>query len=155
MAEGKIEGREVTWRQLLPWTELFRGFQVALDLNKLLLAAAGIFVMACGWLLLALIFRNLAGFNDKVPPDWPAKYRVQDDDPRKGWKQFKSDRDEWNLMHETAGLGESGQKVQVLDLASSPEEYEVAKGLDNPNTDIPQAIANLVREGKLSEVKGR
>ena len=33
MAEGKLEGREATWRQLLPWTELFRGFQVALDLN--------------------------------------------------------------------------------------------------------------------------
>src|SRR5438046_2681359 len=34
MAEERSESREVTWRQLLPWTELFRAFQVSLDLNK-------------------------------------------------------------------------------------------------------------------------
>jgi len=82
MAEDKIDGREVTWRQLLPWTELFRGFQVAFDLNKMLLAAAGILVMAFGWWLLAVCFRNMPRDLTDVPPDWPAKYRVQDD-PRK------------------------------------------------------------------------
>ena len=46
------ERSELSWRQLLPWTELFRAFQVALDLNKLLLAAAGIFLGA--FLLFAL-----------------------------------------------------------------------------------------------------
>ena len=56
MAEEKVEPRETSWRQLLPWTELFRGFQVALDLNKLALAAAGILVMAFGWWLLAVLF---------------------------------------------------------------------------------------------------
>ena len=56
MAEEKVEPRETSWRQLLPWTELFRGFQVALDVNKLALAAAGILVMAFGWWLLAVLF---------------------------------------------------------------------------------------------------
>src|SRR5947209_18243454 len=96
MAEGKIDGRETTWRQLLPWTELFRGFQVAFDFNKLLLAAAGILVMAFGWILLAVIFRNIVNFN-KIPPEWPENYAN-----RGGWERFKHDRDEWNLLHETA-----------------------------------------------------
>ncbi len=154
MAEDKIEGREVTWRQLLPWTELFRGFQVALDLNKLLLAAAGILVMAFGWWLLAVVFRNAGGFDENVPPGWPTKYQAQAD-PKKGWEQFKRDRDEWNLLHESAGLGKAGQRVMVLDLANSPEEADAVKELDTPGTNIPQAVAELVREGKLSEAKGR
>ena len=115
MAEDKIDGREATWRQLLPWMELFRGFQVAFDLNKLLLAAAGILVMAAGWWLLAVIFRN-ATILSEIPPNWPGSYQTQED-PRKGWEQFQLDRDKWNLLHETAGLGEGGKEVQVLDLA--------------------------------------
>src|SRR5205814_6134491 len=55
MANEKVDGRELSWRGLFPWTELFRGFQLALDLNKLLLAAAGIPVMAFGWCLLPLL----------------------------------------------------------------------------------------------------
>ena len=34
MAEDKVEGREATWQQLFPWTHLFRGFQIALGLDK-------------------------------------------------------------------------------------------------------------------------
>src|SRR5438105_2557591 len=41
MADDKVEPRETNWRQLLPWTVLFQGFRVALDPNKLVLAAAG------------------------------------------------------------------------------------------------------------------
>src|SRR5262245_10002435 len=88
MAEDKMDGREATWRQLLPWTELFRGFQVAFDLNKMLLAAAGILVMAFGWWLLAVCFRNMPRDLTDVPPDWPAKYQVQEE-PRKAWEHFK------------------------------------------------------------------
>ena len=33
MAVENVETRETSWRRLLPWTELFRGFQVALDLS--------------------------------------------------------------------------------------------------------------------------
>ena len=40
----------------------------SVDLNKLLLAAAGILVMAIGWWLLAVIF---AAKFDAVPPGWP------------------------------------------------------------------------------------
>ncbi|HBI43476.1 MAG TPA: hypothetical protein DDY78_11565 [Planctomycetales bacterium] len=120
MAEEKVEPRETNWRHLLPWTELFRGFQVALDLNKLALAAAGIVVMAVGWWLLALLFR--AGEN-AVPPQWPGPYAANVDKAR-AWEQFKQERDHWNLMHESAGLGAPGARVEPTDLTDSLDEYE-------------------------------
>lgn len=155
MAEDKIDGREMTWRQLLPFTELFRGFQVAFDLNKMLLAACGILVMAFGWWLLAVCFRNMPRDLTDVPPDWPTKYRVQDD-PRKAWQQFKRDRDEWNLLHETAGLGKEHEPVRTLDLAQSPEEAEAVKELDTtPVPDLPQKITELENKGKINADQAR
>src|SRR5947209_5266736 len=56
MAEDKVELREINYRQVLPWTELFKGFQLALDPKKLVLAAAGILAMYAGWWLLSVIF---------------------------------------------------------------------------------------------------
>jgi hypothetical protein len=121
MAEEKVEPRETNWRHLLPWTELFRGFQVALDLNKLVLAAAGIVLMALGWWLLALLFR--AGESGPAP-QWPGNYAAQNNsDNLKGWEQFRRERDHWNLMHESAGLGAPGARVEPIDLIDSLGEY--------------------------------
>lgn len=156
MAEDKIDGREITWRQLLPWTELFRGFQVALDLNKLLLASAGILTMAFGWWFLAWFFVAVR-FN-ATPPGWPeARLNVYAGDKQKAWAEFRRERDEWNLMYESAGIGVSPQTYDVLDLAGSPEEYDAAKGLDalSPGADTAKEIDDLVKKGKLSEAKGR
>jgi hypothetical protein len=149
MAEDKIEGRELTWRQLLPWTELFRGFQVALDLNKLLLAAAGILVMAFGWWLLAVCFAA----NFDRPPSWPEKYlTLAQNDKQKAWEMFKRDRDRWNLMHETAGAGKDPFEVyEVADLASSPQEYdEVTAALARSDNNIHAAIENVQRDKKIA-----
>src|SRR5207248_5840020 len=93
MVEDKVEPREVSWRQRLPWTEIFQGFRVALDFNKLVLAAAGILVMAFGWWLLAWIFYY-------GEPVWSApayaagNYAGADEDQRKdnAWRAFKTDR---------------------------------------------------------------
>jgi hypothetical protein len=160
MSEGKFEGREITWRQLLPWTELFRGFQVALDLNKLLLAAAGILVMAFGWWLLAVIFS--ANFKDTPPIPGESKYsnlNLPGDDEqkaKKSWEYFKRDRDEWNLMREAAGVGKPDQVIEVYDLANSRREFEeVDAALKDNNNNVKAAVDALVREGKLSEAKGR
>jgi hypothetical protein len=122
MAEEKVETREMSWRQLLPWTELFRGFQVALDLNKLALAAAGILVMAFGWWLLALLFRSGAS---EAPPDWPGNYIARgNNDEGKAWQLFRQERDRWNLLHETAGLGKFDAPVDKYDLIESYDEYK-------------------------------
>ncbi len=121
MAEEKVEVREVSWRQLVPWTELFRGFQVALEPNKLLLAAAGIFVMAFGWWLLAVIFSS--GYKSE-PPDWPGNYKSAAENVDKAWANFRADRDNWNLMNEAAGLTSADARWEVKDLASTYTEYQ-------------------------------
>jgi hypothetical protein len=125
MADDKVEGRELTWRGLLPWTELFRGFQIALDLNKLLLAAAGIVVMAFGWWLLSLIFG--AGYGPQ--PIWPGNYESRSPDPTRNFQEFKHDRNQWNLMHVAADAGkvtpeELPLRYEVADLAASLDEYK-------------------------------
>jgi hypothetical protein len=120
MAEEKIEPRETGWRQLLPWTELFRGFQVALDLNKLALAAAGILVMAFGWWLLSSLFT--AGEPAK-PKDWSEFKTKYSEDPRRGWDEFKQAHDHWNLMQESAGVTRSA-KVDTYDLIQTYDENE-------------------------------
>jgi hypothetical protein len=157
MAEDKIEGREVTWRQLLPWTELFRGFQVALDLNKLLLAAAGILVMAFGWWLLSWVF---GASLSKVPPTWPGRYQniVGEGNQPRAWELFKRDRDEWNLMYESAGssVGDFGLKYEALDLATSWKEYEAfTTALKANSDDAKKAVESLVRDKTITEQKAR
>ncbi len=128
MAEEKVEPRETSWRQLLPWTELFRGFQVALDVNKLALAAVGILVMAFGWWLLAVLFT--AG-EQAAAPSWHGDYSTQNPN-REAWKQIKQARNHWNLMHETAGVGgpeANGALVDENDLLDTYDEsqlYEAA-----------------------------
>ncbi|MHB1423057.1 MAG: hypothetical protein ACYC3I_07660 [Gemmataceae bacterium] len=154
MAEDKIDGREVTWRQLLPWTELFRGFQVAFDLNKMLLAAAGIVVMAFGWWLLALIF---AAKFSVAPPGWPEqRLAIYGDDKQKAWAEFRHERDEWNLMYESAGIGAPGQKYDVLDLAGSAAEADTVKAaLEANKMEIKPALESLLRGNKIDEQKAR
>src|SRR5215204_1037009 len=137
MAEERVDSRETTWRQLLPWTELFRAFQVALDLNKLLLAAVGIAVMAGGWWLLAVGFTA----NEKaLPPDWPGAYEQTND----GWAVFRKDRMNWNLLNETAGLSPAAV-YQVQDIAETPDEFETFKPLNEvQDRDLRQAFLDLV-----------
>src|SRR5262245_30293286 len=110
MAEEKVELREFNIRQVLPWTELFRSFQVTLDPKKLLLAAAGILVMAFGWWLLAAIF-----YTSQSEPKWSdEKYSLQNYPPKddagkpeevaklrrdNAWKAFKDDRAKWDILH--------------------------------------------------------
>jgi hypothetical protein len=123
MADDKIEAQERTWRSLLPWTTLFRGFQLALDLNKLLLAAAGILVMSFGWWLLALIF----GLGYGEQPRWETyKGTVESAAQPDAWEKFKRDRREWDLMHEAAGAGKVPDEVlrwEVADIAPSLADY--------------------------------
>src|SRR5439155_26127476 len=92
MVEEKIEPREIDLRQWLPWTQIFRGFWIALDHKKLLLAAAGIVVMAFGWWLWSAIFFNL-----RAERKWGGSEYTNN------WEDFKKDRDRWNMPYEAAG----------------------------------------------------
>src|SRR5688572_14196915 len=117
MAEEKIEARDLNWRLLFPWTVLFRGFQVALDPKKLLLAAAGILTMALGWWLLAVLFINLPWNKDEPRLDKypPSEYQpkeaadakqAEEIGRQRAWQAYKSDLRKWNLLHRAAGATE-------------------------------------------------
>jgi hypothetical protein len=151
MAEAKVDGREATWRGLLPWTELFRGFQVALDLNKLLLAAAGIVVMAFTWWLLSLIFGATYG----QQPTWPANYASQyGGDMAKAWDAFKKERNDWNLMHEAANAGSGPEPLvwEVADIAATQQEFELLvpssleENRDNTPVKTPEEFAKRLQK---------
>src|SRR5262245_8611945 len=121
MAEDRIESRD-SWRTLAPFTELFRAFQIALDLNKLFLAAAGIVVMTLGWWILSMIFA--AGY-DKNAPEWAT--RPKGDPTAAEYARHREARLAWNLMHEAAGVGNREEPYKVEDFAQTLEEYELAE----------------------------
>ncbi|HKB36031.1 MAG TPA: hypothetical protein VKD72_06225 [Gemmataceae bacterium] len=136
MVEDKVEPRESTWRQRNPWWEIFQGFRVALDFNKLILAAAGILVMALGWWLWAVIF-----YNSQKMPEWPSKeYQASGDSTEareQAWRNFKSDRKKWNLLHAAAGPADEAVYTDAGDLADSLAEYQALQELkDKKNPDI-------------------
>src|SRR5262249_19300165 len=125
MAEDKIEPRDINFRQWLPWTLLFRGFWLALDHKKLLLAASGILTMAFGWWFLAVGFSHVGS-----KPVWPYPSSDYQGDELAAWKAFKTHRNSWNLRYEASGSGPGGGDVggdngypDAGDLANSPEEF--------------------------------
>ncbi|MBL8793985.1 MAG: hypothetical protein JNM56_08770 [Planctomycetia bacterium] len=155
MAEDKVEQREFNLRQMLPWTELFRSFQVALDPKKLLLAAGGILTMALGWWLLAAIF----GSSTKPEWDSPAysdftKFQHKDDaNPaedakRRAWESFREDREEWNVTWRAAGNPDVWEYRDAGDLAADPAEYEALK--EPINTVIKEMRANKETTRKVT-----
>jgi hypothetical protein len=161
MAEDKVEPRELNWRQLLPWTVIFQGFRVALDPNKLLLAAGGILAMSLGWWVLAQIFA------DRTPPAWEGDYvsnaRGEDQAQQRqnGWKAFKKDLRHWNLHHEACGSPSSDAKWTAEDLADSPEEVDrlnaAAKEGPQPTESIKTVaqVDQMVRDGKLAREQAK
>src|SRR5438105_915590 len=114
MVEEKIEPREINFRQWLPWTQIFRGFWIALDHKKLLLAAAGILAMSLGWWII-----SSGTYGLRKPPEWAA--------PNYGtnWEAFKKDRARWNLFYEAAGPGNDRlSEYDENDLANNKDEYD-------------------------------
>ncbi len=146
MAEDKVEPREFNWRQLFPWTVLFQGFRVALDPNKLLLAAAGIFLMACGWWLLAVIFN----YSKPKFPDYTTdleKYaRPGDTDEQKkdnAWKAFRDDRQKWAVMYRAAGDPDDEKDnpyYDAGDLAEDRQDYARIEDLVHANDFVAPAF---------------
>ena len=128
MADEKVELRELNFRQLLPWTELFRGFQVALDPKKLLLAAAGILAMAVGWYVIALAafawhakpqptdaaYAGITGETDKETRD-------------RAWQKFREDRARWNVHVERLALQLLVRDVELVAVRTNPRERDLRR----------------------------
>src|SRR5436190_9560984 len=85
------------------WTKIFSGFKVALDLKKLLLAAAGVLLTALGWWLLSAAAYNFYPIATK--PEWIEQTNQTADEKQASWTAFKARRASWNLLHELAGPG--------------------------------------------------
>lgn len=139
MADGQLEVRESAWRQLFPWTELFRCFKVAVDPNKLLLAAAGILTTAIGWWVLAVIFQAQYPKVAPEPESYQAKEveagdvetraREQERRRKEKWEQFLADRNDWNLVNATAGIRGGDFRYEVSDLIEEKAQYDAVKRL--------------------------
>lgn len=146
MAEERSEPREINWSQLLPWTVLFRGFRVAIDLGNLSLAAAGIIAMAFGWWVLALLF------SPGPKPDYLKDYQREN-----GWAEFKEDYRHWDLRYETAAPADSREIVGAGDLADTSDEYKILRDLElalKTNTltreQVPARLNELVAKKQIS-----
>jgi hypothetical protein len=91
MAEDQLGTRKDQLREPYLWTKIFGTFKVALDPKKLLLAAAGIVVMAVGWWLLSVIFYSVRSKPQK--DDYAAK------------AQYQEATRKYELLERTAGPG--------------------------------------------------
>jgi hypothetical protein len=132
MAEERFEPREINFRQWLPFTQLFRGFWVALDHKKLLLAAAGILIMACGWWVLAVAFINAYG---DAPSFGSGNYQDHQ------WSEFEKARRQWRLLYEAAGPAPI--QADANDLATSATEFSI----------MQEQFARLNRESQTKSLE--
>lgn len=116
MADDKVEPRDVSPSQRLPWLHIFQSFRLALDLNKLLLAAAGLVVMAAGWWLLALVFNY-------SEPEYGNYSKYGD----RQWEEFKADHTKWGLIHKSVGNPSDRKTIVAADVAKNREEFELLR----------------------------
>lgn len=56
MADERLEFGSFHLRELCPWTHLFRGFHIALDLKKMAFGASGALLTALGWWGILFVF---------------------------------------------------------------------------------------------------
>ena len=102
--------------------EDFTAFKIALDLKKMLLAAAGIFLVMCGWWILSVVFYGLTSYPVYI---FEIKETRNAAEVRADWNTFKSKRASWNLLHELAGSPDDRKMVDAFDVTDDPEEYKL------------------------------
>jgi hypothetical protein len=140
MAEDKVEPREVSLSQRLPWLAIFQGFRVALDFNKLVLAAAGIIVMAFGWWLLAVLF-NYSEPDDVNKFASRVSHLEAEKRPAAMWEEFRNEHQKWALMYEAAGDPSEERRYGPADFASTRAEYEFLKKYEKVQADPAADLA--------------
>ncbi|MGF1583143.1 MAG: hypothetical protein ACFCD0_27800 [Gemmataceae bacterium] len=132
MAEEQIGLRRDENQGLGPWTKLFSAFKVALDPKKLVLAAAGILVMAFGWWMISTFFYS---FNS-TPPTWQDyREKYEEEKVADAWKDFKRDLNRWTLLHRLAGTqpdltaeDKDKYRISAVDFAKEYTEFEAING---------------------------
>lgn len=118
MADGRDTSAGFSYRTALPWTHIFRCFQIALDPRKLFVAALGILAMSFSWWLLSNIFYYKAPLptapeysNTELAREFEGKTKAndqnytQDDFTRIGKERFDRDYKQWQQLDALAGPG--------------------------------------------------
>lgn len=118
MADGRDQPGGFSYRTALPWTNIFRCFQVALDPRKLFIAALGILVMSVAWYALSHAFWYTAPTrgdqkyeSNTIRLDYEGKKKpsgesyTQEDFTKIGDDKFKKDYDQWQVLDQLAGPG--------------------------------------------------
>jgi hypothetical protein len=127
MADDRFDVRTTHVREATPWaeffrfTELFRTARIAMEPRKLLIAAAGILTMACGWWVISLVFYSCASqpvreknylppsdaeYERKYPNEGEAaKHKAEDEIKLKN--EYDQAVDHWLQLHYLAGDGEA------------------------------------------------
>ena len=91
MADEKTDVRELDYRRLFPWIELFRSFRIALDPKKLVLAALGLCAMSVGWYAISAVLQPRVGIDAQVFQEWPWEQGT-------GYKTLSAKADEGGLF---------------------------------------------------------
>ncbi|MCI0705621.1 MAG: phosphoethanolamine transferase CptA [Planctomycetia bacterium] len=123
MADGRDQSGGFDYRTALPWTNIFRCFQVAIDPRKLFVAAVGILVMSFFWWLLSHIFWEKAPtrddpdfgpaalqshFEGKINPATGKAYTNEELSvamKTEGDHRFKVAKEQWQVLDSLAGEG--------------------------------------------------
>ncbi len=118
MADEPLGQRKET---AAPWKKIFTAFKLAIDIKKLLLAAAGIVATALGWWVLAVVFYNM-----QKMPQWKD---VEGEDKEATFSHLREHRRHWNLLHElaapTAATKETAVRVDAADVAKDYAEFKI------------------------------
>ena len=118
MADGRDQSGAFSYRAALPWTNIFRCFQVALDPRKLFVAALGILAMSFLWWLLSNVFYYKAPTtndpdysNSAIQREYEGKKKPNGDNyaeadfARVAADRFKKDYEQWQVLDALAGPG--------------------------------------------------
>lgn len=68
--------RKVAWSELFPWLLLVRCFRIAIQPRQLLLGAAGMFLTACAWTVLGLVFSANLRVQAEIEPRASCPWRA-------------------------------------------------------------------------------
>ena len=124
-----------------PWMKIFSAFKIALDIKKLILAAAGILLLWLGWWALSWTFYSM-----RTLPEWK-DFDNNPDQRKENWAHFKAKRSSWNLLHELAGSPTDHRPEDPGDLASDPDEYDLLQKWNVAYRDqksTPEQVAGTV-----------
>lgn len=85
MIERDNTVRAIAWSEVFPWLSILRVFRVAVAARVLVLAAAGVLLVAAGWAAIATIFGSdalpVAALNGSADCPWKAVTGLVDDQP--------------------------------------------------------------------------